>query len=67
MDQRNLIVAIALSVIILLGSQLAMEEFFPAPPQSTTSDAVGAAQQGQRTAEGVPVAPLPFLPARKTN
>lgn len=57
MDQRNLIVAIALSVIILLGSQLAMEEFFPAPPQSTTSDAVGAAQQGQRTAEGVPVAP----------
>ena len=58
MDQRNLIVAIALSVIILLGSQLVMEEFFPPPPQSTTSDAVGSTNlPGQPTAEGVPVAP----------
>jgi YidC/Oxa1 family membrane protein insertase len=59
MEQRNLFLAIALSVIILLGSQLAIETFFPSPPpQTTAGDAVdGTALPGAPTAEGVPAAP----------
>ena len=59
MDQRNLIVAIALSVIILLGSQLMMEEFYPPPPKTATSDAVGSTTpSGQPTADGIPARSL---------
>ncbi|MDX1401802.1 MAG: hypothetical protein R3245_07765, partial [Kiloniellales bacterium] len=42
MDQKNLILAVVLSVTILLGFQLIQEAFFPAPipvqPTQRTSD-----------------------------
>ena len=59
MEQRNLFLAIALSVTILLGSQLAIETFFPSPPpQTAAGDAVdGTALPGAPNAEGVPAAP----------
>ncbi|MGY9054765.1 MAG: membrane protein insertase YidC [Alphaproteobacteria bacterium] len=44
MEQRNLFLAIALSVVILLGSQLLTEELFPTPPV-TTAETGGQAGQ----------------------
>ncbi len=63
MEQRNLFLAIALAVIILLGSQLVMEELYPPPPPSVggetvAGDATGAADGQAGTATGgVPAAP----------
>lgn len=58
MEQRNLFLAIALAVIILLGSQLVMEELYPPAPPSVTGDSAGSGdvQTGNATG-GVPVAP----------
>ena len=63
MDQRNIFIAIALSLLILIGSQTLMEHFYPAPPKSVdvsstqTGKADGAKHGAPSAPSAVPSAP----------
>ncbi|MCA8928378.1 MAG: membrane protein insertase YidC [Alphaproteobacteria bacterium] len=60
MEQRNLFIAIGLAVLILIGSQTLMQEFFPAPPPPPGDSAQTAAGQtgsGMSATPGAPSAP----------
>ena len=69
MDQRNIFLAIALSLLILIGSQTLMEYFFPTPPESaeigqTQTGQPGTSQPGAPNApSGLPAAPGSAMPA----
>jgi YidC/Oxa1 family membrane protein insertase len=54
MDQRNLFIAIGVSLLILLGSQTLMQELYPPPPPGAD---VTQTQDGQAAGPGAPSAP----------
>ncbi len=57
MDQRNLILAIVLSVVVLLGSQLLLQVFFPPPevqPPAQTADGLTLPQPEGATLPSLP-------------
>ena len=68
MDQRNIFLAIALSLLILIGSQTLMEYFFPTPPKGPETSQTQAGQPGTpqpgapNAPSGVPVVPGTAMP-----
>ncbi len=65
MEQRNLFLAIALAIIILIGSQLAMEALYPPPPpgSETVQETTPADQAPGRPGDAaLPVAPSTGAP-----
>lgn len=54
MDQRNLFIAIGLSLLILLGSQTLLQEMYPPPPPGAD---IGQTQDGQTAPGGTSTIP----------
>ncbi|MGB8181002.1 MAG: membrane protein insertase YidC, partial [Stellaceae bacterium] len=54
MDQRNMVIAIAISIAILIGFQYFGERFYPAPPAPTQQTKTGPAANAPAAATGTP-------------
>ncbi|HYL34026.1 MAG TPA: membrane protein insertase YidC [Stellaceae bacterium] len=54
MDQRNMVIAIAISIAILIGFQYFGERFYPAPPTPTQQTKTGPATNAPTAATGTP-------------
>jgi YidC/Oxa1 family membrane protein insertase len=62
-QQRNLFIAIAISVVILIGFQFFLAKFHPAPPPPTATSTAAATKGQAPGAPGADQATIPALPA----
>jgi YidC/Oxa1 family membrane protein insertase len=65
-EQKNLILAISLSVVILLGFTLMQQHLFPAPPPPVQQATTQQGQQSLAPSPGGATAPQPIAPAAPT-